>query len=217
MDLETIYSQRNTPEQTVMMTGVWRALVDGFFQKWIKPDDSVLDVGAGLCHFINMVQAGRKVAFDGNPTIGRHCNRDVEFVHGTKLSEAVLGGKFNVIFMSNFLEHLDTPDCVLEVLNDARDILNPGGRLIILQPNFALLGALYFDVLDHKVIITDSALLEALDFLGYDIVYKKRRFLPYSSRSALPKAAWLVKLYLRVPLAHFFLGKQSLIIATPKN
>jgi len=217
MDLETIYSQRNTPEQKTIMTGVWRALVDCFFQKLINPGDAVLDVGAGLCHFINMVRADRKVAFDGNPTIGQHCDHDVEFVQGTKLSEDALGGKFDVIFMSNFLEHLDTPDDVLEVLNDARDVLNSSGRLIILQPNFALLGALYFDVLDHKVIITDSALLEALDFLNYDIIYKKRRFLPYSSRCALPKATWLVKLYLKVPLAQFFLGKQSLIIATPKD
>jgi hypothetical protein len=39
------------------------------------------------------------------------------------------------------------------------------------------------------------------------------RFLPYTTKSPLPQAPWLVRLYLKVPLAWWFLGKQSLVIA----
>jgi len=39
------------------------------------------------------------------------------------------------------------------------------------------------------------------------------RFLPYTSKSRLPQAAWLVDLYLRVPLAWRILGGQMLVVA----
>ena len=39
------------------------------------------------------------------------------------------------------------------------------------------------------------------------------RFLPYTTKSVLPQWPWLVKLYLRLPLAWWLLGKQSLVVA----
>jgi hypothetical protein len=39
------------------------------------------------------------------------------------------------------------------------------------------------------------------------------RFLPYTTRSALPKGPGLVALYLKVPIAWRFLGKQFLVVA----
>ncbi len=49
------------------MRGVWRVLVTGFFQARIRPEATVLDVGAGLCLFINEVRAARRIALDANP------------------------------------------------------------------------------------------------------------------------------------------------------
>lgn len=39
------------------------------------------------------------------------------------------------------------------------------------------------------------------------------RFLPYTTKSRLPQAPWLIRLYLRVPLAWWLLGKQALVVA----
>jgi SAM-dependent methyltransferase len=198
------------------MGPVWRVLVDAFFHKWIAADDAVLDVGAGRCNFINRVKAGRKVAVDADPDVATYTGADVTFVQASSLEDLDLGGAFDVAFVSNFLEHLDNVDAVLKLLSDLRHHLKPGGRVLILQPNFALLGAKYFDVIDHKTILTDDSLVQALEVTGYEIEFLKRRFRPYSSRSRLPKAAWMVRLYLAVPLAQFVLGKQTFVVARPR-
>ncbi|MCU7374975.1 hypothetical protein PEC18_30120 [Paucibacter sp. O1-1] len=39
------------------------------------------------------------------------------------------------------------------------------------------------------------------------------RFLPYTTKSRLPKAPWLVSLYLKLPFAWRFVGKQALVVA----
>lgn len=213
-DLQSMYSYRFSDAHKAQMAAVWRVLVDDVFQRWISPTAAVLDVGAGFCNFINQVRAGRRVATDANPHVAANCAPGVEFIQAAGLDGVELGGRFDVAFMSNVLEHLDGPDQVLQCLKDLHGHLNNGGRLIVLQPNFALVGPAYFDFIDHKTILTDRSLVEALELTGYRILYVKKRFLPYTSiQSKLPRSPWLVRLYLKLPLAQFFMGKQTLVVA----
>jgi len=48
---------------------------------------------------------------------------------------------------------------------------------------------------------------------GFTPVVVHPRFLPYTTKSRLPKAAIFVKAYLRFPLAWRILGKQALVVA----
>lgn len=216
-DLTAMYGRRFSANDRRSMQAVWRVLNAYFFQRWIQPDDAVLDVGAGLCNFINTVKAGRKVAVDADPSTAARCAPDVSFVEAGSIAGIRLGGPFDVAFMSNFLEHLENGGHVIDYLKAVRSHLKPNGRLLILQPNFALVGPAYFDFIDHKTILTDKSLVEALELSGYDVVYLKRRFLPYTSKSSMPRAPWLVRLYLAFPPAHWFLGKQSFIVASPSS
>jgi hypothetical protein len=61
--------------------------------------------------------------------------------------------------------------------------------------------------------ITDRSLAEILLNLGYEVVDCIPKFLPYTTCGALPKAGFLVRLYLRVPLAWRIMGRQFLIRA----
>ena len=210
-----MYGHRFDAGDRQAMEAVWRVLVDHFFQRWVGADDAVLDVGAGLCNFINLVAAGRRVAMDADPSTVERCAPGVEFLHASDLAEVDAGETFDVIFMSNFLEHLESGGQVLHFLEQARKHLKPAGRLLVLQPNFALVGAAYFDFIDHKTILTDKSLIEALELSGYDIAYVKRRFLPYTSKSSVPRAPWMVRLYLAFPPAQWLMGKQTFVVATP--
>jgi len=56
-------------------------------------------------------------------------------------------------------------------------------------------------------------MIEALEGAGFRMVEVRPRFLPYTTKSRLPAWPILVKLYLRVPLAHMVLGKQMFLVA----
>lgn len=214
MDLERLYRYRFSREERQRLDGVWKVLVDDFFSRWIRPDDAVLDVGAGTCLFINNVRARRRVALDVNSMVEANCAPGVEFA--TSL-DALGEDRFDVAFMSNLLEHLSGAAEVVELLSGVRRRLQPRGRLIVLQPNFALVGARYFDFIDHRTVLTDRSLAEALALAGYRIVFLRKRFLPYTSKSRLPKAPWLVRWYLKFPPAQYLLGKQTLAVAEPDD
>lgn len=217
MDMEKIYTRRFNVDERAALAGVWKVLVDHALARWIGPDAAVLDLGAGYCNFINQVSASRRIAVDANPTVATYCAPGVRFVHAADLRSAGLEGTLDVVFMSNFLEHLDNADAVLAILRDVHALLKPGGRAIILQPNFVLVGPAYFDFLDHKMILTDQSLVEALELAGFHLVHLRRRFLPYTSKSSIPSAPWMVRLYLMIPLAQWLMGKQTLAIAEKRD
>lgn len=213
LNLEAVYRLRFSDAERIAMDAVWRVLIDRAFQRWIKPTDAVLDAGAGLCNFINNVRAARRVAMDADPSVAERCRNGVTFVHTEHLAECRPLGPFDVVFISNLLEHLANSEAVLEFLNETRRLLKPNGRVMILQPNFALVGAAYFDFIDHKTILTDKSLIEALELNRFSIEYVKCRFLPYTSKSSIPKAPWMVRLYLALPFIQYFMGKQTFIVA----
>jgi len=52
-----------------------------------------------------------------------------------------------------------------------------------------------------------------LALCGFETETVRPRFLPYSTKSALPSWPILVRLYLRCPPLHRLLGKQMFIVA----
>ncbi len=119
--------------------------------------------------------------------------------------------------MSNYLEHLESSDQVIAQLRVAADLLKPGGRVLVLQPNIRLVGARYWDFIDHRVPLTERSLLEAADLAGLRTEKLVTRFIPYSTKGRLPSHPALVRAYLAIPLAWRFMGKQTLYVGTPRH
>ena len=94
-----------------------------------------------------------------------------------------------------------------------RQLLRPGGRAIVLQPNIRLVGPRYWDFIDHKVALTERSLLEAAELAQLHTVELVTRFLPYSTKGRLPTDARLVRAYLRFRPAWWLLGRQTLLVA----
>jgi hypothetical protein len=94
--------------------------------------------------------------------------------------------------MSNFLEHFPSYREVIDVLASAFAKLKPGGSVLILQPSYRLQPVRYFDAIDHTVVLSDRNLLLVLRGLSFQIDELRVRFLPFTSKSRVPKSPWLV-------------------------
>ncbi len=212
--LERLYRRRFSEQDLDRLRPVWGALVAGFFQRRIPEGATVLDLGAGACLFINAVRAARRIALDANPELPRHAAAGVETVVSDDLSLAAIPpASLDVVFVSNFLEHLGGYREILSLLVAIRERLRPGGSLMVLQPNFRLEPRRYFDFLDHRVVLTDASLREAVEVVGFEVAELRARFLPFTSKSRLPQAAWAVRLYLLLRPAQWLLGRQSFLRA----
>jgi SAM-dependent methyltransferase len=213
MDLQTLYSQRFPEQNLAHKNAIWKVICDSFLSKYVRPTDTVVDVGAGYCEFINNIDCARKIAVDLNPDVRRFANPGVEVINESCTAISALdAASVDVVFMSNFLEHLPNKQLILETFKEAYRILKSGGNIIVLQPNIRFVPGEYWDFFDHHTPLTDRSLCEALMLEQFNIKYVIAQFLPYTTKSLLPQAPWLVRLYLAVPLAWRFLGKQALVV-----
>jgi SAM-dependent methyltransferase len=170
-------------------------------------------VGAGHCHFINAVRAARRIALDANPDLRRYVAPGVEALVSSDLSLGALpDGAIGHVFLSNLLEHLPDYRAALSLLSSVHRKLEPGGSVLILQPNFRLVPRRYFDFLDHQLILTDRSLVEALNVVGFEVGELRVRFLPLTSKSHLPRHPWLVAAYLRLRPLQWLLGGQTFAV-----
>ena len=119
---------------------------------------------------------------------------------------------FDAVLGSNILEHF-APDTVPAVVGGIARLLRPGGRLLVVQPNFRHAWRSYFDDYTHRSIFTDVSLPALLRAHGFTIDRVEARFLPYSMRGTrLPITQSLVSAYLRSPLKP--MAGQMLVIAS---
>jgi SAM-dependent methyltransferase len=214
-DLDRVYEHRFGGTSTDTKDAIWKE-VAAFIQRWIPAEGSVLDLACDRGYFIRHVRARDRWATDIRDMSGP-VGPDVHFVRvdGLRLSSALPNGHFDVVFVSNYLEHLASSDDVIAQLREIKAVLKPDGRLIVLQPNVRYVGAAYWDFIDHRVALTERSLVEAANAAGFRVEHLIARFLPYTTKSRIPSSSWLVRAYLRLPVAWRIMGKQTLLIARP--
>jgi SAM-dependent methyltransferase len=194
---------------------VWRVLCSDFFSKYISAQAAVLDLGAGWGEFSRNVSAREKYAIDLNPETGRRVEGFARFLHQDcsrpwPLEDASL----DVVFTSNFLEHLPSKEAVDDTLRECRRCLKPGGTILCLGPNIRHVPGAYWDFWDHHIPITDASMAEALELQGFSVREKISRFLPYTMSGNRETPLLFVKAYLRLPVVWPIFGKQFLVVAT---
>ncbi|EHB49710.1 Methyltransferase type 12 [Mycolicibacterium rhodesiae JS60] len=216
-ELDRLYAVRFHDDERESKAQLWRVICKEFFARYVPVDGCVVDLGAGYCDFINNVSARRRVAVDLNPDTARFAAPGIE-VHRLpleQLTDAVGPGTVDLAFASNVFEHLRDPDALLKVLANVRTALAPGGRIMIMQPNVRLVGGAFWDFFDHTLPLSERGMTEALEVAGFRVIECRARFLPYTTKSRLPQWDFLVRLYLRMRLAQFLMGKQMLVVAEP--
>jgi 2-polyprenyl-3-methyl-5-hydroxy-6-metoxy-1,4-benzoquinol methylase len=213
---QDLYRQRFNSFERIRKLKLWQVLCQDYLQRFIKRSNTVLDLGAGSCEFINSIRCHKKIAIDANQELLRRAKKEVRVIVGniTRIKTLLGKVKVDVVFMSNVLEHLDSKEQVFKLLVDIHQILNRDGRVLILQPDIYLAGDSYWDFFDHKVPLTSKSLVEALEAVGFKITHLHSPFLPYTTKTKyLPMYPWLLRLYLKLKPLHRFLGKQFFVAA----
>lgn len=211
--LVTLYRNRFSPRQRQARDEVWRVLCESFFQRYIGPQDTLLDLGCGFGEFSRFIKAGRKVAVDLNPEAARLLPPEVEFhTADARQLDFLDADSINVCFTSNFFEHLPRKQDLDELLTELLRVLKPGGLLVALQPNIKYAPGDYWDFYDHHLPLSHLSCAEAFGQAGFEVHELIGRFLPFSTLSPLPKHPLLVRLYLLLRPAWRILGRQFLIV-----
>ena len=211
-DLEKIY-QKRFGKDSEFRNNMYKVLCKSFFQKYVPENSVVLDVAAGYCEFINHIKAGKKIAIDINTDIKKFSGNDVEAILCSSTNmKSIKKESIDVVFSSNFFEHLTKPD-VIKTISEIHRVLKPSGKLLVLQPNIRYCYKDYWMFFDHIIPLDDRSLVEILEINRFKIVECRPKFLPFTTKSKLPKSITLLKLYLRMPLAQKIFGKQAFVYA----
>ncbi len=183
-------------------TKVWLEII-----RYIARDcpqvENLLELGPGYCDFINYFPATTKTCVDRNETMRQYSNPGIRFVcEEAGLISGIASSSLDLVFASNFLEHLGYEEHQVLLPNIHR-VLSATGHLALIQPNYRLNPDHYFDDATHRTIFSDQNISNFLDDYGFKINKLIPRFLPFSLKSRLPKWPILVRLYLASPIRPF--------------
>jgi SAM-dependent methyltransferase len=215
-DLQRIYENR-FGGNLEYRRAVWRVLITEFFGRFLRPEHAVLDLGCGYGEFINQIHCTRRYAMDLNPNAAQRLAPEVQFFQQDCAARWPLpDGALDVVFTSNFFEHLPDKVVLGRTLDEIRRCLKPDGQLIAVGPNIKYLAGRYWEFWDHYIPLTENSLAEALTSRGFSILQNIGRFLPYTMACGPRYPLMLIRLYVRLPIFWRFFGKQFLVVATKR-
>ena len=192
---------------------VWEVLTRGYFQRLVGTDRTVLDLGCGWGEFINQIRAAKKYGMDLNPEGGERLAQGVTFLNqDCSATWPLPDASLDVVFTSNFFEHLPDKALLQKTVAQAYRCLRPGGRLICMGPNIRFLPGAYWDFWDHHIALTEASLSELLRLESFRVDLCLPKFLPYSMSTGFQPPLPFLQLYLRMPFAWRFLGRQFLVV-----
>ncbi len=145
------------------------------------PGARLLDIGCGNGSFLAQMQSlGWKVCgVDPDPRAVEQAQLAGLEVR-MELSPRGLwpDGHFDAITMSHVIEHLHDP---VKTLADCRELLKPGGQIMIATPNYDACGREYFgpdwrglEIPRHLVLFTEKSLWRAMEQSGYVVTRPDR-------------------------------------------
>ncbi len=123
-ELEAIYDRR-FKEHISYRSQIWRTLVQQFFSRFIQQNAKVLDLGCGYGEFINNVRCADKYAMDLNSRAREYLNKDVTFFEQDCSAKWPLpDNSLDVVFTSNFFEHLVSKQALSETSNAGQEMFD---------------------------------------------------------------------------------------------
>ena len=186
--------------------------------RYLNGVHSVLDLGCGWGHFINQVDVPQRFAIDLNPDSKEWLDRDVELIAQEAAQEWPLAdGSLDLVFTSNFVEHLPGRKAISTTLDHAFRCLRPGGRMVCLGPNIRYMPGAYWDYYDHIVPLSERSLTEALVLSGFQVDEVIPKFLPWTMTGKTAPPEFALRAYLRLKMFWPLIGRQFLVVASKRG
>src|SRR5260370_1712015 len=118
--LQALYRNRFSNSERARKDEIWRVLCARFFQRYVRPTDTVLDIASGLGEFSRHIKAARIFAVDLNPDAANLLPDGSAFsLTSAELLDFLSDNFVDVAFTSHFLEHLPATIVVAAVLRSA--------------------------------------------------------------------------------------------------
>src|SRR5665213_56541 len=169
MELSKIYEYRFRNVSEGKKQIVWNEVCKFLWGNFLNKPETILDPAGGNCEFINNIGGTEKWTIDINEEfVRKHANDDIKILIGNNLEVNLPPNYFDAIFVSNFLEHLNSQDEVAIFLKRLYDTTRMGGRIVVMGPNFKHAYSEYFDFADHKVILSELGVAEHLIGAGFN-------------------------------------------------
>jgi ubiquinone/menaquinone biosynthesis C-methylase UbiE len=209
-----LYKNRFNVDDIRKKNIIWKIICKHFLQRYIHSEAVVLDIGTGFGEFINNIQCKEKYAVDTSENARHYINAGIKFIYRPGRDLSFLGNEvIDIVFISNFSEHLTSKQELVNSIEEIRRVLKKRGKLLILGPNIKYAYKAYWDFFDHNIPLSDKGMVEVLRVFGFAIREVIPQFLPYTTKSKLPKNAFAVWFYLKFPILWKIIGKQMFIVA----
>jgi len=115
--LSQLYNERFNEKDRLLKERIWQILCHDFFQRYVQLSDTVLDIGAGYCEFINNINCAHKIALDLNEDTPKFAAPNVRIVQCmSNAMHEISDQSVDVAFASNFFEHMPTKEIFLQKL-----------------------------------------------------------------------------------------------------
>ncbi len=192
---------------------IWCILCRSFFSKYIPKTAEIIDIGSGWGEFSNNIEVNKKYAMDLNPASKAHLSPDIVFINQDCSAKwPFASDTFDIVFTSNFIEHLIDKPSIERTVAEAYRCLRNGGLIICMGPNIKYVRESYWNFWDHHIPLTEISCSELLTNANFIIEQKIARFLPYSMSAGFQPPIAFVEIYLKIPIIWKLLGKQFLVI-----
>jgi hypothetical protein len=126
--LEAIYDHRVTHEKATAKDRLCREITR-YLQRFVPEDGAALDIACDRGDFIRNIRAWKKWASDLRD-VSWYLGEGIRFMagDGLTLEQNLPHGHFDVVFMSNYLEHLPEHILIIQQLIVARLLARPVAR-----------------------------------------------------------------------------------------
>ena len=116
--LNDVYERRFDEDAARSKDAIW-AEIARYLGRWIAPDSAVLELGCDRGHFIRNIRARERCGTDVRD-MAEYLEPGVAFVQadGLTLRDHLQFAHYDVVFASNYLEHLPSAEAVVEQLRE---------------------------------------------------------------------------------------------------